>query len=101
MMRAAVGARIVVCGHRAGWPDRECEVVQVRSASGGPPYLVRWAGGASAWIRSPGQIATGGGTARAAVTLALLMRPSEICFAVPIPGISNLRPGISEQACCR
>jgi hypothetical protein len=42
MMRAGVGARIVVCGHRAGWPDRQCEVVDVRSASGVPPYLVRW-----------------------------------------------------------
>jgi hypothetical protein len=41
MMRAGVGARIVVCGHRAGWPDRECEVVEVRSASGRPPYVGR------------------------------------------------------------
>ncbi len=54
MMRAGVGARIVVCGHRAGWPDRECEVVQVRSASGGPPYLVRWSESGRETIPFPG-----------------------------------------------
>jgi hypothetical protein len=54
MMRAGVGARIVVCGHRAGWPDRECEVVQVRSASGGPPCLVRWSESGRETIPFPG-----------------------------------------------
>jgi hypothetical protein len=41
-MHAKVGDRIVVRGHQAGQPDRDCEVLEVRHASGEPPYLVRW-----------------------------------------------------------
>ena len=41
-MRAEVGDRIVIKGHRIGEPDRDCEVLEVRGASGGPPYVVRW-----------------------------------------------------------
>jgi len=41
-MRAKVGSRIVVKGHRVGEPDRDCEVIEVRGPDGGPPYLVRW-----------------------------------------------------------
>jgi hypothetical protein len=41
-MEAAVGDRIVIKGHRIGEPDRDCEVLEVRGANGGPPYLVRW-----------------------------------------------------------
>ena len=41
-MRAAVGDRIVIKGHRIGEPDRDCEVLEVRGADGGPPYVVRW-----------------------------------------------------------
>lgn len=39
---ASVGDRIVVRGHHAGEATRECEVISVRSADGGPPFLVRW-----------------------------------------------------------
>jgi hypothetical protein len=41
-MRAKVGDRIVIKGHRVGEPQRDCEVVEVRGADGAPPYLVRW-----------------------------------------------------------
>ena len=41
-MRASVGDRIVIRGHRVGEPDRDCEVLEVADAEGGPPYLVRW-----------------------------------------------------------
>ncbi|MGP0109220.1 MAG: DUF1918 domain-containing protein [Acidimicrobiales bacterium] len=41
-MHAKVGDRIVIGGHRAGQPDRDCEVLEVRHESGEPPYLVRW-----------------------------------------------------------
>jgi hypothetical protein len=41
-MRANVGDRIVVRGHRVGEPDRDCEVLEVRGLDGGAPYLVRW-----------------------------------------------------------
>ena len=41
-MRAAVGDRIVIKGHRVGEPDRDCLVVEVKDPEGGPPYRVRW-----------------------------------------------------------
>jgi hypothetical protein len=41
-MRANVGDRIVVHGHRVGQPDRDCEVVGVDDPDGAPPYRVRW-----------------------------------------------------------
>lgn len=41
-MRASVGDRIVIHGHRIGEPDRDCRVVEVRDAGGEPPYVVRW-----------------------------------------------------------
>ena len=41
-MQAKVGDRIVIRGHRVGEPVRDCEVLEVRGADGGPPYLVRW-----------------------------------------------------------
>jgi hypothetical protein len=41
-MHAVVGDRIVIKGHRIGEPDRDCEVLEVRGADGGPPFRVRW-----------------------------------------------------------
>lgn len=41
-MFAAVGDRIIIKGHHVGEPDRDCEVLEVRGADGGPPYVVRW-----------------------------------------------------------
>jgi len=41
-MRASVGDRIVIQGHRVGEPVRDCEVLEVDGADGGPPYHVRW-----------------------------------------------------------
>ena len=41
-MEASIGDRIIIKGHRAGEPDRDCEVLEVRGASGGSPYRVRW-----------------------------------------------------------
>lgn len=41
-MRASVGDRIVIRGHRIGEANRDCEVVEVRGQDGGPPYVVRW-----------------------------------------------------------
>jgi len=42
IMQASVGDRIVIHGHRAGEPDRDGEVLEVRGTDGAPPYLVRW-----------------------------------------------------------
>jgi Domain of unknown function (DUF1918) len=41
-VHASVGDRIVICGHRVGEPERDCEVIEVRGENEGPPYLVRW-----------------------------------------------------------
>ena len=41
-MHASVGDKIVIKGHRIGEPDRDCLVLEVRGAEGGPPYRVRW-----------------------------------------------------------
>lgn len=41
-MRAAVGDRIVVMGHRVGEPKREALILAVDGEDGGPPYRVRW-----------------------------------------------------------
>lgn len=41
-MRAQVGDRVRVKGHHVGDPDRCAEVVEVRGADGGPPFVVRW-----------------------------------------------------------
>jgi hypothetical protein len=41
-MQAKVGDRIVIRGHRVGEPDRDCQVIEVRGADGGSPYVVRW-----------------------------------------------------------
>lgn len=41
-MRAAVGDRMIIKGHRVGEHDRDGEVLEVRGADGGPPYVVRW-----------------------------------------------------------
>lgn len=41
-MKASVGDRLVVKGHRVGEPDRDAEVLEVRGPDGTPPYLVQW-----------------------------------------------------------
>ena len=41
-MKAHAGDRIVVPGRNVGNADRQGEVLEVRGANGGPPYVVRW-----------------------------------------------------------
>lgn len=41
-MKAKVGDRIVVRGHRLGEPDRDAEVLEVHGPDGDPLYVVRW-----------------------------------------------------------
>ena len=41
-MRAAVGDRLIVKGHRVGEHDRDAEILAVEGEGGAPPYLVRW-----------------------------------------------------------
>lgn len=44
-MHAKVGDRLVVEGRTVDAGRREGEVIEVRGADGGPPYVVRWADG--------------------------------------------------------
>lgn len=57
-MRASVGDRIVIRGHRVGEPNRDCEVLEVRGADGGPPYVVRWGDSGHQTLFFPGLDAT-------------------------------------------
>lgn len=57
-MRASVGDRIVIRGHRVGEPDRDCEVLEVRGADGGPPYRVQWGDTGHESLFFPGPDAT-------------------------------------------
>lgn len=41
-MKARVGDRIIVKGHRVGEHDRDGEVLEVRGRDGGSPFVVRW-----------------------------------------------------------
>ncbi len=57
-MRAAVGDRIVIKGHRQGEPERDGEVIEVRGEFGGPPYVVRWSTDGHEGVYFPGPDAT-------------------------------------------
>lgn len=63
-MRAQVGDRIVVRGHPAILPDRECEVVEVLKANGEPPFVVRWEGSGRQGPFFPGPDAVNGNDER-------------------------------------
>ena len=41
-MKAEVGDRIIIHGHRVGEPDRDGEILKVLGDDGAPPYKVRW-----------------------------------------------------------
>ena len=49
-MKARVGDRLVVSGHRVGEAERSGEIVEVRGPGGAPPYRVRWANGAESVV---------------------------------------------------
>lgn len=49
-MKANVGDRLLVHGHVTGQSNREGEIIEVRSADGTPPYLVRFNDGHDALV---------------------------------------------------
>jgi Domain of unknown function (DUF1918) len=53
-MKAAVGDRIVVKGHRVGEHDRDAKILEVQGPEGGPPYLVEWADDGHVGLYFPG-----------------------------------------------
>jgi hypothetical protein len=57
-VKAKVGDRIVVKGHHLGEPDRDALVLEVHSADGGPPYVVRWSEDGHEGLYFPGNDAS-------------------------------------------
>jgi hypothetical protein len=49
-MRARVGDRLHVFGRQVGSPERTGQIVEVRGADGGPPYVVRFDDGREALV---------------------------------------------------
>lgn len=54
-MRAAIGEKIVVRGHRVGEADRDAVILAVEGADGGPPYRVRWSDDGHEGVFFPGE----------------------------------------------
>lgn len=57
-MKASVGDRIIIKGHRVGDPDRDCKVLKVQGADGESPYLVQWGDDGHESLFFPGSDAT-------------------------------------------
>lgn len=56
-MRAHVGDRIVLAAEHIDEPTRDGEVLEVRGADGGPPFVVRWTDGHTGLIYpGPGSV---------------------------------------------
>jgi len=54
-MRAAIGDKIVVRGHRVGEADRDAVILNVEGPDGGPPYRVRWSDDGHEGMFFPGE----------------------------------------------
>ncbi|MGZ5212154.1 MAG: DUF1918 domain-containing protein [Actinomycetota bacterium] len=57
-MKANVGDRIVVRGHRVGEHERDGEILEVHGRDGGPPFLVRWSADGHVGMVFPGSDVT-------------------------------------------
>jgi hypothetical protein len=53
-MRAKVGDRLVILGHRVGEPERDAKILEVRGDHGSPPYLVEWSDDGHVSLLYPG-----------------------------------------------
>ena len=53
-MRADVGDRLIVRGHRVGDPDRQGEILEIKGDEGRPPYVVRWSSDGRVGLVFPG-----------------------------------------------
>jgi hypothetical protein len=53
-MKATVGDRLVIRPHVVGEPGRDAEILEVRGADGGPPYLVQWSDDGHVGLMYPG-----------------------------------------------
>ena len=77
-MRAHVGDRIVLAAEHVDEPTRDGEVLEVRGADGGPPFVVRWADGHTGLIYpGPGAVLHLGGPDEEKTTAAPSTHPAE------------------------
>jgi Domain of unknown function (DUF1918) len=53
-VKASKGDRLISRGHRAGEPDRDAEILEVKGKDGGPPYVVRWSNDGRVGVFFPG-----------------------------------------------
>jgi hypothetical protein len=53
-MLASVGNRLVVKRLHNGEPDRDGEILEVRGADGGPPFVVHWSDDDQVGVVFPG-----------------------------------------------
>jgi hypothetical protein len=49
-MQARVGDRLCVHGRTVGQADNRVEIIEVRGAAGGPPYVIRYSDGHEAVV---------------------------------------------------
>jgi hypothetical protein len=54
MVKARVGDRLVIKGHRIHEPDRDAEILEVGDPGGGPPYRIRWSDSDRVTLLFPG-----------------------------------------------
>lgn len=53
-MKAHVGDRLVIKGHRVHEPDREGRILEAQGSEGGPPYRIRWSDSERETLLYPG-----------------------------------------------
>jgi hypothetical protein len=53
-LTAEPGDRLLIHGHHLGEPERDAEILEVRGADGGAPFLVRWADTGQTTLVYPG-----------------------------------------------
>jgi hypothetical protein len=53
-MKAQVGDRLIIKGHRVHEPDRDAEILEVRGIDGGPPYVIQWSDSDHETVLYPG-----------------------------------------------
>jgi hypothetical protein len=54
MVKARVGDRLAIKGHRIHEPDRDAEILEVGDPDGGPPYRIRWSDSDRVTLLFPG-----------------------------------------------
>jgi len=86
-MKAAAGDRLVVAGAHLGDTGRDAEVLEVRGADSGPPFLVRWSDTGHLGLVFPGPDA-------------VIAAPHPKGSAVPRPGVSADGP-VSRRSSAR